>query len=207
VYTRKREKALPFIHRTGVGPGRGLREAGGIAAGPLPHALVEHGSAGWLVYAWPGGGAGSASRSLPAWRDLLPDRLRGSRRPVEVLIVEDDQAIAEMYRIQLVADGYRVRVVGTATDALTAIDRREPDLVLLDVLLPGRDGFAVLEHLRQALEPAPPVVILSNYGEPSMVDRGLSLGAIDYFVKSRVTPDIVSRSIPEWLQRARGTDD
>ena len=55
----------------------------------------------------------------------------------------------------------------------------------------------MLEHLRQAVGAAPPVVILSNYSEPAMVDRGLSLGALDYFVKSRVTPDQVSRSIPD----------
>jgi CheY-like chemotaxis protein len=157
---------------------------------------------GWLVYAWPGG-PGRTGGFPPLWRDLLPDRSPGGRGPVEVLIVEDDPAIAEMYRIQLEVDGYQVRVVDTAADALTAIDRCSPDLVLLDILLPGRDGFAVLEHLRHAMEAAPPVVILSNYGEPDMVDRGLSLGALDYFVKSRVTPDLVSRSIPEWIERAR----
>jgi DNA-binding response OmpR family regulator len=124
-----------------------------------------------------------------------------------VLIVEDDPAIADMYRIQLEADGYQVRVVTTAADAMSSIDGCQPDLVLLDILLPGRDGFAVLEHLRHGADAAPPVVILSNYGEPAMVDRGMSLGALDYFVKSRVTPDMVSRSIPEWLGRARTLDD
>lgn len=160
----------------------------------------------WLILAWRGGAGPNGG--LPAvWRDLLPDRSPSSRTPIEVLIVEDDIAMAEMYRIQLVSDGYGVRVVGTAADALTAIDRCSPDLVLLDVLLPGRDGFDVLEHLRQSMVSAPPVVILSNYGEPAMVDRGLSLGALDYFVKSRVTPDLVSRSIPDWLDRARVIDD
>lgn len=119
--------------------------------------------------------------------------------------MEDDTAIAHMYRIQLEADGYRVLLAGTADDALAAIDRCEPDLVLLDILLPGRDGFAVLERLGGAAGAAPPVVILSNYGEPAMVDRGLALGAIDYFVKSRVTPDVVSRSIPAWLDQGGRT--
>ena len=119
------------------------------------------------------------------------------RERVEVLIVEDDAAIAEMYRMQLEADGYCVEVAGSASAALTSVDRCLPDLVLLNILLPGQDEFAVLEHLRQAVGAAPPVVILSNYSEPAMVDRGLSLGALDYFVKSRVTPDQVSRSIPD----------
>jgi DNA-binding NarL/FixJ family response regulator len=50
----------------------------------------------------------------------------------------------------------------------------------------------------------PPVVILSNYGEPSMIDKGFSLGALEYLVKSRVTPASVSQSIPGWIERARG---
>src|SRR2546422_3117657 len=89
---------------------------------------------------------------------LLPTRGAAGRdvRSVEVLIVEDDTAIAHMYRLQLEADGYRVLVAGSADDAVAAIDRRPPDLVLLDVLLPGRDGFAVLEHLGLAPNPAPP---------------------------------------------------
>lgn len=136
---------------------------------------------------------------------MLPTHRAADRegRSVEVLIVEDDTAIAHMYRIQLEADGYRVLVAGTADDAVAAIERCPPDLVLLDVLLPGRDGFAVLEQLGEVVDPAPPVVILSNYGEPAVVNRGLALGAIDYFVKSRVTPDLVSRSIPGWLERAQ----
>ena len=155
------------------------------------------------MYAWPGG-CGRSSGFPAVWRDLLPDRPRAGRDRIDVLIVEDDAAIAEMYRVQLEADGYRVRIAGTADEAMSAIDRGAPDLVLLDVLLPGRDGFALLEDLRRANDPAPPVVILSNYGESAIVDRGLSLGALDYFVKSRVTPDLVSRSIPEWLDRAAG---
>jgi DNA-binding response OmpR family regulator len=123
---------------------------------------------------------------------------------VDVLIVEDDAAIAEMYRVQLEADGYHVEIAGSASAALTVVDRCRPDLVLLDILLPGQDGFAVLEHLRQAVGAALPVVILSNYGEPAMVDRGLSLGALAYLVKSRITPDQVSRAIPTWLG---GTND
>jgi DNA-binding response OmpR family regulator len=137
---------------------------------------------------------------------LLPTRRAAGRTgaSAEVLIVEDDAAIAHMYRIQLEADGYRVLVAATADDAVAAIDRCQPDLVLLDVLLPGRDGFAVLEALRAGESTRhTPVVILSNYGEPAMIDRGLALGAVDYFVKSRVTPDVVSRSIPGWLERRR----
>jgi CheY-like chemotaxis protein len=159
--------------------------------------------AGWPVLAWPA--RTTPVRGLPVpRRHALPDDPPAAAGLVEVLIVED-AAMSEMYRIQLEVDGYRVRVAAIAEDALDAIHACPPDLVLLDVLLPGRDGSALLEQLWRPGRPAPPVVILSNYGEAAMVGRGLSLGALDYFVKSRVTPGLVSRAIPEWLDRATGS--
>jgi DNA-binding NarL/FixJ family response regulator len=76
--------------------------------------------------------------------------------------------------------------------------------VLLDLLLPDRSGFEVLASLNELLPNHPPVVILSNYGEPSMIDRGRSLGAVEYLVKSRVTPADISRQIPSWAGLGRG---
>jgi DNA-binding NarL/FixJ family response regulator len=78
-----------------------------------------------------------------------------------------------------------------------------PDIILLDLLLPDRGGLEVMLELKQSVPEHPPVVILSNYGEPAMIERGVALGAVEYMVKSRVTPDIVSRSIPEWVERGR----
>jgi CheY-like chemotaxis protein len=113
-----------------------------------------------------------------------------------ILLVEDDPAIAAMYRLQLVNDGYAVEIVGSAEAAVARISRGEADLVLLDILLPGADGFSVLEMSGGRHGP---VVILSNYGEPEMIKRGRELGALDYVVKSRVTPRDISRAIPGWL--------
>ncbi len=62
----------------------------------------------------------------------------------------------------------------------------------------------MLATLNERLPNHPPVVILSNYGEPSMIDRGRSLGAIEYLVKSRVTPADISRQIPTWVEQGRG---
>lgn len=123
--------------------------------------------------------------------------------PVHVLMIEDDTTIADMYRLQLEHDGYRVTVATTAGVGFKTLTSQAPDIVLLDLLLPDQSGFDVLATLRERFPKAPPVVILSNYGEPSMIDRGLSLGAIEYLVKSRVTPADVSARIPTWLERGR----
>jgi DNA-binding response OmpR family regulator len=146
-----------------------------------------------------------------AWFPLLrPARLKGGDEPgIHVLMIEDDSAIAEMYRLQLEHDGFRVTVATTGEVAFSTLSGSEPDVVLLDLLLPDRSGFEVLAALNERFPNHPPVVILSNYGEPSMIDRGRSLGAVEYLVKSRVTPGEVSKRIPKWVEqrRRRGQGD
>jgi CheY-like chemotaxis protein len=127
-----------------------------------------------------------------------------ARHPtMSVLLVEDDTTIAEMYRVQLEYDGYKVTLVTTGRAALAAMAAARPDIILLDLLLPDRSGLEVMVELKQAFPQHPPVVILSNYGEPAMIERGLALGAVEYLVKSRVTPDSVSRAIPSWVEKGR----
>ena len=122
---------------------------------------------------------------------------------LHILMVEDDPAIAEMYRVQLEHDGYRVSIATTAEVGLETMSKQGPDIVLLDLLLPDRSGFEMLGTLNEQFPNHPPVVILSNYGEPSMIDRGRSLGAIEYLVKSRVTPSEISAQIPAWIEQGR----
>ncbi len=123
--------------------------------------------------------------------------------PAHVLLIEDDWTIADMYRLQLEYDGYRVTVAANGDSGIQAIASGRPDIVLLDLLLPDRSGFEVLVEINETFPTHPPVVILSNYSEPSMIEQGMSLGAVEYLVKSRVTPESVSRSIPEWIEQER----
>ena len=121
-------------------------------------------------------------------------------RQVHVLMIEDDPSIADMYRFQLEHDGYRVSVATTGEVGFSTLSGAAPDIVLLDLLLPDQSGFELLAALNERLPSHPPVVILSNYGEPSMIDRGRSLGALEYLVKSRVTPAEISHLIPTWIE-------
>jgi DNA-binding response OmpR family regulator len=127
----------------------------------------------------------------------------GKSSSISVLMIEDDPSIAEMYRVQLEHDGYSVFVAATAEVALDTLSEASPDIVLLDLLLPDRSGFEMLAALNERFPNHPPVVILSNYGEPSMIDRGRSLGAVEYLVKSRVTPAEISAQIPAWIAHGR----
>src|SRR5215467_8759293 len=107
---------------------------------------------------------------------------------VKVLLIEDDEAAAEMYRLRLAADGYSVVIARDGEEGQAAAGRELPDLIYLDLRLPKLDGFQVLERLRsESSTSAIPVVILTNYGEPELRERGLKLGALEFLVKADTT--------------------
>ena len=117
-----------------------------------------------------------------------------------ILLVEDDPDIAGMYGFRLQHDGYRVHVAMTGELALALAFQFHADLVLLDIGLPAMDGLRVLRTLRADDRTcALPVVILSNYDDPGLIERGLQLGAIDYLIKSHTTPAGVSDGVARWM--------
>lgn len=108
---------------------------------------------------------------------------------VHVLLVEDDVSVADMYRVRLEMDGYRVLVAADGVTALRLVRELQPELVLLDYRLPRLDGPAVLRALRgDERTRDQPVVILSAYDEPRLVAEGRGLGALDWLVKTHITP-------------------
>ena len=120
---------------------------------------------------------------------------------VRVLLVEDDAALAQMYRVKLERDGYTVHVAGDGEQALSALVHDLPDLIFLDIRLPRMDGLTFLEQLRASERTRNvPVVIVSNYGEHELVSRGLQLGALDYLIKSQTTPGQLSEGIQFWTR-------
>ena len=120
---------------------------------------------------------------------------------VHVLFIEDDPAVAEMYKLKLELDGYTVSVAKDGEEGLAMASAHPPDIIFLDTRLPKMDGFAVLERLRSADRTREvPVIILSNYGERELVDRGLKLGALEYLIKSQTTPANLSRGVEGWLK-------
>ncbi|HKF75432.1 MAG TPA: response regulator [Candidatus Dormibacteraeota bacterium] len=120
---------------------------------------------------------------------------------IRVLFVEDDPTVAQMYRLKLELDGYQVIMARDGEEGLRLADELGPDLVFLDIRLPKMDGFAVLEGLRRCERTRNvPVVILSNYGEQDLVERGLKLGALEYLIKSQTTPTNLSSGVEGWLR-------
>lgn len=108
-----------------------------------------------------------------------------------VLVVEDDETIAQAVRHRLTAEGFDVRVVGDGEAALAAYAKTAPDVVVLDRLLPGLDGLEVCRRM-QAARPVP-VLMLTALGEETDVLVGLGVGADDYMAKPFSMRELVAR--------------
>jgi DNA-binding response OmpR family regulator len=122
---------------------------------------------------------------------------------LRVLMIEDDSAIAEMYRLRLTADAYAVTIARTGEEGLERAIADVPDLIYLDLRLPGMDGFEVLQRLRATSSTAEvPVIILSNFGRPELVERGLKLGALEFLVKADTTPARLAETAGRWTHAA-----
>jgi CheY-like chemotaxis protein len=94
-----------------------------------------------------------------------------------------------------------------ATDGVAALEevrRGRPDLVLLDVMMPRMNGILFLQSLRAQPDMRDvPVVILSNFREPRLVDRAMALGALEYVVKAQTRPDVLVGAVPRWIAGER----
>ncbi|MEN9630264.1 MAG: hypothetical protein RJA10_3492 [Pseudomonadota bacterium] len=110
----------------------------------------------------------------------------------QLLIVEDDDAIAEALALHLRGAGYRLHRESDGLLAMRAIDRQRWDLVLLDLMLPGADGWDVCRHLRQR-HPGVPVIMLSARSAEAHRVLGLELGADDYMAKPFSMLELVAR--------------
>jgi DNA-binding response OmpR family regulator len=103
---------------------------------------------------------------------------------MKVLVVDDDPAIARLLELNLELDGHQVILAADGASGIESVVQDAPDVVLLDVMLPGMDGFEVCRRI--TTDPASahvPVVLLSARAVPTDVDRGREVGAVEYVVK------------------------
>ncbi len=119
----------------------------------------------------------------------------------KILIVEDDKFLRELITRKLTSEKYEIVEAIDGEEGLKKIQKEKPDLVLLDLILPGIDGFEVLSKVKE--DPALssiPVIILSNLGQREEVEKGLKLGAVDYLVKAHFTPNEIVEKMKEVLK-------
>jgi DNA-binding response OmpR family regulator len=118
-----------------------------------------------------------------------------------ILVIEDDKFLRDLISKKLLKENYNVVEAVDGEEGLKKIKEIKPDLVLLDLILPGMDGFEVLAQVKE--DPTLnqiPVIILSNLGHRDDVERGLKLGASDYLIKAHFTPGEIIEKIKNILK-------
>ena len=109
-----------------------------------------------------------------------------------ILLVEDDVFLAGIYKKKFEVEGFKITVADNGEKGLNEAKKKLPDMILLDVLLPKMDGFAVLKELKKdANTQNIPVILLTNLGQKDDVEKGIEMGAQDYLIKIHFKPSEV----------------
>ena len=124
---------------------------------------------------------------------------------ISVLIVEDDKFLRELLVRKLENTGFDVSFAVNGEEALKKIKEQMPQLILLDLVLPGIDGFEVLKQVKaNERMDGIAIIILSNLGQQGEVERGIRLGADDYLIKAHFTPDEIIQKAKMILEKKQG---
>jgi two-component system, OmpR family, phosphate regulon response regulator PhoB len=125
----------------------------------------------------------------------------------KVLIVEDDMALFNMYSVELKIKGYDVLNVNDGLQALPKARDYQPNIILLDIMLPGMNGLNILTELKSDPQTSEiPVVMLTNYGSEDNVKKALESGATDYIMKYKILPSELSERIEVVLGTSSASD-
>ena len=119
---------------------------------------------------------------------------------MKIVIVEDEEILIKVLREKFEKEGFKVSLAADGVEAVSVIKKAKPDIVLLDLVLPKKDGFEVLEELKSSGDlKMIPVIILSNLGQDEEIKRALKLGAVDYLVKTQHPINEVVEKVREYL--------
>lgn len=118
----------------------------------------------------------------------------------KILLIEDEPEILKLYRLKLTLDDYDVKTAKDGREGVKKAFSEKPELIFLDIKIPVMDGFEVLRTLRASPKTKKtPIVVLSNFDDQDMIEKGLSLGANEYLIKSQLTPEEISSKIKDWV--------
>lgn len=118
----------------------------------------------------------------------------------KAMLVEDDLTLVKIYKTKLTKSGFAVLHVENGKECLEKASEFKPDIILLDVIIPKLDGFAVLQELKSNSRTRKiPVIMLTNLGQNEDIEKGKRLGACGYLVKSSFTPAELLKKIKEVL--------
>lgn len=118
----------------------------------------------------------------------------------KILFIDDDNFLRKVYQSELGDRGYEVILADDGEEGLEKAKISDPDLIILDMIMPKKNGFEVLMELQEDEKTKNiPVIILSNLGQKDDVKKGLDLGAVDYLVKDDITLTTIMEKIEQYL--------
>jgi len=120
----------------------------------------------------------------------------------KILIIEDEEMLAEMYEKKFLQENFEVIVARSAEQGLELLRREAPDLILLDILLPKGNGIYFLEEMRETDFSNTPVVAFSNYNEPETKHQAKDLGVKEYLIKTNYTPNQIVEKVKNNLNKS-----
>ena len=126
----------------------------------------------------------------------------------KILIIEDEEYLVDMYKVKFESAGYEIIVARDGELGLALARSEQPDLILLDIVIPKKDGYEVLEELRSDEEIKDlKVYILSNLGQKAEIKKGLADGADGYFVKANLTPQQLVENVKRIFSKEKERED
>jgi len=125
-----------------------------------------------------------------------------SKKGKKILLVEDDVDIGETYKMKLNANNFIVEIAFDGEEGMEKIRSSRPDLVLLDIIMPKKDGFDFLEDLRSEPEEIKkiPIIVLSNLASPIDIEQGKRFGVRGWWVKSFNTPSQIAQKVIDFFE-------
>lgn len=123
-------------------------------------------------------------------------------KKIKILLIEDEEMLANMYEVKFKNEGYDLVKAMDGSLGLEMAKSVMPDFILLDIIMPKMDGFAVLKVLKEdTVTKNIPVMLLTNLGQDEDVQRGKQLGAVGYLVKANITPSEVVAAVKRELEK------
>lgn len=122
----------------------------------------------------------------------------------KILVIEDDKFLRKVIEKKLLGEGHKIVEALDGESGVQAAQEQNPDLILLDLVLPEMDGFETLKRIKKDKKTFKiPVIILSNLGEKENINKGLKLGAVDYLIKAKLDPGQIMARVQVVLERQK----
>jgi len=121
-----------------------------------------------------------------------------SNKKTKILIIEDERPLADLLASKLKKEGYEIENAYDGDEGYKKIKSWEPDLILLDIIMPKMDGYEVMEKINEG-KTSTPVIVISNSGQPVEIEKTRKLGAVDHLIKTEFSPTDVLEKVNDYL--------